>query len=97
MSERNMNNNDAASSGSLPATASSQISSIGRNRAIPPAYKPIQANGCKTPGCLNFGIPPREGASKLGRSGSPDGCDRQHRLVHLGLPSLPQIIDAQEQ
>ena len=42
-------------------------------RAIPPAFKHIQVNGCKTPGCKNFGVPPREGPIQIGRGGSSDG------------------------
>jgi transposase-like protein len=30
-------------------------------RPIPPAHEHVQVNGCKTPGCENFGVPPREG------------------------------------
>lgn len=39
----------------------------GRTRPIPSPYKHISANGCKTPGCENFGIPPREGLVLKGR------------------------------
>jgi hypothetical protein len=42
-------------------------------RAIPPAFKNIQVNGCKTPGCNNFGVSPREGPMQVGRGASSDG------------------------
>jgi hypothetical protein len=72
MLEHNMNKNGNEPTDPLPAPSHSQKSTTGRTRAIPPAFKHIQANGCKTPGCLNFGVPPRQGPILTGRSGSPD-------------------------
>lgn len=44
-----------------------------RVRPIPPAYKHISINGCKTPGCENFGVAPREGAIVKGRGAREKG------------------------
>jgi hypothetical protein len=71
--EQIMNNNGGDLDIPLPAKSGTQISSTGRMRAIPPPFKHIQANGCKTPTCLNFGIPPREGPIQIGRGASADG------------------------
>ena len=53
--------------------ASLEISPSSKARPIPPAYEHIQVNGCKTPGCVNFGVPPREGLILKGRLAGRDG------------------------
>jgi hypothetical protein len=44
----------------------------------------IQANSCKTPGCLNFGVPPREGPSQTGRGPSIDS----YAIIKTGSTTL---------
>jgi hypothetical protein len=82
--EQMMNEKGDNSTNPIPATTHPATSSTGRIRAIPPAYKHIQANSCKTPGCLNFGVPPREGQSQLGRTGSSD----HYVIVNTGSTTL---------
>ena len=79
-----MNNNVDGSTNPLPARTDPSISSTGRIRAIPLAFKHIQANSCKTPGCLNFGVPPRAGPIKIGRGLSTDN----YAIVNTGSFTL---------
>src|SRR5208282_624049 len=58
-----------------PTNPKSEKSPTSRQRPIPPAFEGIQVNGCKTPGCANFGIPPREGAMIRGRYAEKNGDD----------------------
>jgi transposase-like protein len=43
-----------------------------KRRPIPPKHEHVQANFCKTPGCANFGVFPREGVSGQGRGKAED-------------------------
>ena len=62
-----MNYKGDPSSNPVPAISDSQKSTTARIRAIPLAHQSIQANFCKTPGCNNFGVPPRTGLIQTGR------------------------------
>ena len=73
MLEQIMNNDDGGPTDPLPTTPRSEKSPTGRIRAIPPAFKSIQVNGCNTPGCDNFGVPPTAGPVQIGRGPSADG------------------------
>jgi len=44
-----------------------------RVRPIPEAYRNIQVNFCKTPGCPNFCVEPRLGSIRSGRQNGSDG------------------------
>jgi len=72
MVERIMNKDDGDSTVPQPATPRSQKSPTVKNRPIPPAFKSIQANSCKTPGCDNFGVPPTSGPIQKGRTSADD-------------------------
>ncbi len=80
-----MNNGSGHSSQPAPASSAPQKSPTARIRAIPGAFQSIQANCCKTPGCDNFGAPPRTGLIQTGRSKIPsDG----YAVVSVGSIDL---------
>ena len=59
--ERNANSRPDSSPSAASADTPPEISPTGRTRPIPDACKHIEVNFCKTPGCENFGVPPRKG------------------------------------
>jgi len=65
--ERNMNDGPGGSSSAGGPGTSPEKSPAGSQRPIPEAHKHIEVNFCKTPGCENFGVPPRKGAIVTGR------------------------------
>ena len=55
-----------------------------RRRPIPPQHEHVQANFCKTPGCANFGVVPREGVSGQGRGKAED----DYKIIGAGSTTL---------
>ena len=80
-----MNYSTDKSSDPVPAKSGPAITSTGRIRAIPPAFMHIQANSCKTPGCLNFGVPPRAGPVQTGRGAAIDN----YAIINTGSFTHP--------
>lgn len=73
--EQNGNKSDRGASEGQGAPTTPEISPAGKERPIPEPHKHIQVNGCKTPGCENFGVPARTGAVRKGR-----GSTENYRL-----------------
>lgn len=83
--EQSANKSEGGGSSAELGASAPEKSPGRRTRPIPPAYKHIQANFCKTPGCENFGVPPREGAILTGRGQkSADG----YVIVGVGSTDL---------
>lgn len=70
----------------VPAGSSSENSPASPTRPVPPAFEFIQVNGCKTPGCLNFGVAPREGPILKGRLAARDGDG--YKVIGIGSIDL---------
>lgn len=75
--ERDENGAGADKDAANPGQYFAGNSPASRTRPLAPAYKNIQVNFCKTPGCQNFGVPAAPVIPRLGGRGrtesSPDG------------------------
>ena len=79
-----MNKKGGGATGAPAPSTAPQKSPTARTRAIPPVFQSIQANFCKTPGCINFNAPPHQGPIQSGRGGSSDG----YAIVNTGSTML---------
>ena len=67
---------------------SSEKSPTVRMRPVPPVHENISANGCKTPGCENFGVAPMEWpVGRIGRGGANPSPDA-YRIINVGQSVL---------
>lgn len=57
-------------------------------RPVPPVFKDIQVNGCKTTGCDNFGIPLMQWPKGRKARGNANPAPDQYRIVNIGLSTL---------